>query len=82
MNSLTGKRTRQSYKKQNCNFEIMLKDWCTDNELISMHQDITNIIEVASLIPSLTAEVERSFSLLNLISAPLRKRLSAENLGH
>ena len=31
-------------KKQNYNFEIMLKDWCTDNKLISMHQDITMII--------------------------------------
>ena len=40
------------------------------------------IIEIAALIPPSTAEVERSFSLMNLISAPLRKRLSAENLGH
>ena len=47
-----------------------------------MHQDITKIIEMAALIPSSTAEVERSFSLMNLISTPLRKRLSAENLGH
>ena len=60
----------------------MLKDWCTDNKLISMHQDITKIIEMAALIPPSTAEVERSFSLMNLISSPPRKRLSAENLGH
>ena len=60
----------------------MLKDWCTDNKLISMHQDITKIIEMAALIPPSTAEVERSFSLMNLISTPLRKRLSVENLGH
>ena len=38
-------------KKQNHNLEIMLKDWCTDNKLISMHQDITKIIEMAALIP-------------------------------
>ena len=69
-------------KKQNYNFEIMLKDWCTDNKLISMHQDITKIIEMAALISPSTAEVERSFSLMNLISTPLRQRLSAENLGH
>ena len=69
-------------KKQNYNFEIMLKDWCTDNNLISMHQDITKIIEMAALIPLSTAEVERSFSLMNLITTPLRKRLTAENLGH
>ena len=50
-------------KKQNYNFEIMLKDWCTDNKLISMHQDITKIIKIAALIPPSTAEVERSFSL-------------------
>ena len=69
-------------KKQNYNFEIMLKDWCTDNKLISMHQDIIKIIEMAALIPPSTAEVERSFSLMNFISTPLHKRLSAENLGH
>ena len=69
-------------KKQNYNFKIMLKHWCTDNNLISMHQDITKIIETAALIPPSTAEVERSFSLMNLISTPLRKRLTAENLGH
>ena len=62
-------------KKQNYNFEIMLKDWCTDNKLISMHQDITKIIEMAALISPSTAEVERSFSLMNLISTPLRQRL-------
>ena len=60
----------------------MLKDWCTDNKFISMHQDISKIIEMAALIPPSTAEVERSFSRMNLISAPLRKRLSAENWGH
>ena len=60
----------------------MLKDWRTDNKLISMHQDITKIIEMAALISPSTAEVERSFSLMNLISTPLRQRLSAENLGH
>ena len=60
----------------------MLKDWCNDNKFISMHQDISKIIEMAALIPPSTAEVERSFSRMNLISTPLRKRLSAENWGH
>ena len=60
----------------------MLKDWCTDNKLISMHQEITKIKEMAALIPLSTAEMKRSFSLINLISAPLRNRLSAKNLGH
>ena len=46
----------------------MLKDWCTDNKLISMHQDIIKIIEMAALIPPSTAEVERSFSVMNLVS--------------
>ena len=46
-----------------------------------MHQDITKIIEMAALIPPSTAEVKRSFSLMNLISTTLCKRLSAENLG-
>ena len=47
-----------------------------------MHQDITKIIEMTPLISPSTAEVERSFSLMNLISTPLRKRLPAENLGN
>ena len=65
-------KERQSFKKK--------KDWCTGN--IAMHQGITKIIEMATLIPPSTAEVERSFSLINLISTPLCKRLSAENLVH
>ena len=69
-------------KKQNYNFKIMLKDWCTDDKLILMYQDIIKIIEIAALIPLSTAEVERSFSLMNLVSTPLRKHLSDENLGH
>ena len=59
----------------------MLKDWCTDNKLISMHQEITKIKGMAALIPLSTAEMKRSFSLINLISTPLRNRLSAKNLG-
>ena len=47
-----------------------------------MHQDIAKIIGMATLIPPSTTEVEKSFSLMNLISTPPRKRLSAENLGH
>ena len=69
-------------KKQNYNFEIMLKDWCIDNKLISMHQDITKIIRIAALIPPSTAEMERSFSLMNLISTPLSKCLWTEYLEH
>ena len=34
------------------------------------------------LIPPSTKEVERSFSLMNLILTPLRKRLLPENLSH
>ena len=60
----------------------MLKDWCTGNKLMSMHHNITKIIEMATLAPPSTAEVERSFSLMNLISPPLCKCSSAENLGH
>ena len=69
-------------KNQNYSFEITLKDWRTDNKLISMHQDITKIKEMTTLIPPRTAAMERSFSLMKLISTPLRKRLSAENLRH
>ena len=52
----------------------MLNDWCTDNKLISMYQDITKIVEMAALISPSTAEVERSFSQMNLISTTLRQR--------
>ena len=45
----------------------MLKDWCADNKLISMHQDITKITEMAALVPPSIAEADRSFSFMNLI---------------
>ena len=46
------------------------------------YPDITTVLVLAALIPPSTAEVERSFSLMNLILTPLRKRLLPENLGH
>ena len=39
------------------------------------YPDITTVLELAALIPT-------SFSLMNLILTPLRKRLLLENLGH
>ena len=59
----------------------MLEDRCIENKLMSMHQDITKIIEISALIAPSVAEVERSFSLMNLTSTPLCQRLSVENLG-
>ena len=41
-----------------------------------------NIAKLAALIPPSRAEVERSFSLMNLILTPLQKRLLLENLSH
>ena len=63
-------------------FNLLLKDWCTDPALTLAYPDITKLLKLAALIPPSTAEVERSFSLMNLILTPLRKRLLLENLSH
>ena len=68
-------------KDQVFTFDIMLKNWMS-HPAASQHTTITRILNFAALIPPSTAEVERSFSLMNLISTPLRKRLSQESLGH
>ena len=59
----------------------MLKDWMK-NSASNTHSTISRILNIAALIPPSTAEVERSFSLMNLISTPLRKRLNQESLSH
>ena len=46
------------------------------------HMDIGQIIKFTAVIRLSTAEVEHSFSLMNLIRTPLRKRLLPENLAH
>ena len=62
-------------------FDLLLKDWCADPALTSVYPDITTLLKLAALIPPSTAEVERSFSLMNLILTPLRKLLP-ENFSH
>ena len=56
-------------------FNLLLKDWCADPALTSAYPDITTLLKLAALIPPSTVEVERSFSLMNLILSLLRKRL-------
>ena len=63
-------------------FNLLLKDWCADPALTLAYPDITKLLKLAALIPPSTAEVERSFLLMNLILTPLRKRLLPENLSH
>ena len=52
-------------------FNLLLKDWCADPALTSAYPDITTLLKLAALICPSTAEVERSFSLMNLILTPL-----------
>ena len=61
-------------------FEVMLLDWFQHSAAVR-HPDISKILNIAALIPSSTAEVEKSFSLMKLISTRLRNRLNQENLG-
>ena len=63
-------------------FNLLLKDWCADPALTLAYPDVTTLLKLAALIPPYTAEVERSFSLMNLILTPLRTRLLPENLSH
>ena len=56
--------------------------WWQFNRFSQRFPNISCVMNFATLIPTSTAEVERSFSLMNLISVKLRKRLGQENLGH
>ena len=58
----------------------MLEQWMT-SEYAIRHPNITKVLTLVALIPSPTAEVERTFSLMKLICTRTRKRLSDENLG-
>ena len=62
-------------------FDILLKSWML-SPFSDRHKDITTIILLRSLIPPLTAEVERSFSLMKLICTWLRNRLLTKSLSH
>ena len=68
-------------KNQIYTFEEMLLNWMSHSAAVR-HPAITRILRLAALIPPSTAEVERSLSLMNLISTPLRKRLKQESLDH
>ena len=57
-------------------FDILLKSW-----MLSPFSD-HHIILLGSLIPPLTAKVERSFSFMKLICTQLRNRLLTKNLSH
>lgn len=58
-------------KTKKFTFEIMLEAWI-GSEYSIRHPDITHILSLAALVPPSTAEVERSFSLMKLISTRLR----------
>ena len=73
--------TTVSKKHQLFTFNLMLHNWMT-NDTVTLHPAIICILKIAALIPPSTAEVEPLFSLMNLISMPLHKRLNSDNLGH
>ena len=62
-------------------FDILLKSWMLSPSS-DHHKDMTTIILLGSLIPLLTAKVERSFSFMKLICTQLRNRLLTKNLSH
>ena len=62
-------------------FDILFKSWML-SPFSDRHKDITTIILLRSLISPLTAEVERSFSLMKLICTWLRNRLLTKSLSH
>ena len=66
-------------KKQKYSFDKMLFAWM-ENAAAVRHPDMTRLLEIAALIPSSTAEVERSFSLMKLTSTRLRNRMNQETL--
>ena len=66
-------------KAKDYSFEVMLKQWAKLG-CATRHLDITRILNLTALIPSSTAEVEQTFSLMKLICTKLQNRLSQENL--
>ena len=52
----------------------MLEQWMLSKYAIR-HPNITKVLTLAALIPSSTAEVERTFNFMKLICARARKRL-------
>ena len=62
-------------KNQKYTFEVMLLAWMGNSAAVR-HPDMTRLIEIAALIPPSTAEVERSFSLMKLVSTRLRNRMN------
>ena len=46
------------------------------------HADLTKMLHFIALIPPLTVELEHAFSLMNLISTPLRKSLISKHISH
>eukprot|EP00111_Clytia_hemisphaerica_P006348 TCONS_00018400-protein len=63
-------------------FDMLFKDWSANEQFLIDYPDITTVLELAAIIPPSTAKVERSFSLMNLILTPQRKRLLPEYLSH
>ena len=67
--------------QQGYTFHKLLKFWML-SPFSNRHKDIITIILLGWLISLLTAEVERSFSLMKLIWTWLRNRLLTKNLSH
>lgn len=61
-------------KQQVYTFEVMVGQWF-DLEILSRLPEVTLCLQLASLIPPSTAEVERSFSLMKLICTPLQSHM-------
>lgn len=61
-------------KQQVYTFEVMVGQWF-DLEILSRLPEVTFCLQLASLIPPSTAEVERSFSLMKLICTPLQSHM-------
>lgn len=68
-------------KAQKATFYIVHKKWLAQG-LGLKHPVITQMLEYTALIPPSTAEVERVFSTMKLISTRLRKSLTSVNLSH
>ena len=59
----------------------MLQSWLS-SALDVRHPNIYKLTRLAAIIPGSTAEVERSFSLMNRLNTDSRSHLTSENLTH
>ena len=71
----------KSEKSRHFTFDLIHSKW-TNSICATNHPEMMLILDITTPMPSLTSEVEHTFSTMNLVSTPLRAHLLNVNLEH